>query len=259
MDLTGPTPLPPHAPERRRIAGHGTDEDTWRGSAVASSPVWDPSTWAAGDRRVWVIAPHPDDEVLGLGGSLALLSSLGARVTIVSVSDGEASHPTSSVWTPAALAAARRAELLDGLRALGIDADVVRLGLPDGRIDAYRQTLLRALVDQVGERDLLLATCVFDGHPDHEACGEVAQIAAELTGATVLQYPVWMWHWAAPDEPSIPWDRARRIAVADDTMAKKRAAIGSFVTQVTADGPQEPILPPHVVERFLRGYEVVFA
>lgn len=258
MELN-PAPLPSHAPERRRIAGRGTDESTWRASHVATLPDWDTAAWTGGDRRVWVIAPHPDDQVLGVGGSLSMLSGLGARVTIVSVSDGEASPADSSIWTPISLATARRAELFDGLAALGIDADVVRLGLPDGRLDAYRQALLHALLERVGEGDLLLSTCMFDGHPDHESCGEVAAIAAELTGAVLVEYPVWMWHWAVPDEPSIPWERARRLPVDDDLVRRKRAAIGSFATQLQPDGEHEPILPPHVVERFLRGYEVVFA
>lgn len=41
-------------------------------------------------RRVLVFAPHPDDEVFGCGGVLALYAQLGAQVQVVVVSDGAA-------------------------------------------------------------------------------------------------------------------------------------------------------------------------
>ncbi len=250
--------IAPHAPERRRIEGLGTKEDRWRGSSIAQLPICDLAAWVRRYRRIWLIAPHPDDEVLGVGGALSMMSALGADIHVVCVTDGEASHGQSSVWTHERLARERPAESIRSLALLGVAATLTRLGLPDGRVDAHRQSLLRALTDSVGEDDLLLTTCTFDGHPDHEACGEVAQTAAELSGATLIEYPVWMWHWATPDEGIVPWSRAHRIVIPEDVIAKKRAAIDAFVSQITPDGPHEPILPPHVLQRFLRGFEVVF-
>jgi LmbE family N-acetylglucosaminyl deacetylase len=40
--------------------------------------------------RVLVFAPHPDDEVLGCGGALALHARRGDHVRVVVVSDGGA-------------------------------------------------------------------------------------------------------------------------------------------------------------------------
>ncbi|WP_234009984.1 PIG-L family deacetylase, partial [Streptomyces sp. SA3_actF] len=42
---------------------------------------------------VVVVAAHPDDEVLGAGGALALLAAAGNPLTVVTVTDGEGSHP----------------------------------------------------------------------------------------------------------------------------------------------------------------------
>ena len=250
--------LASHAPERRRIEGVGTAEDAWRGSMIDRLPICDVRDWVARYKRIWLIAPHPDDEVLALGGSLAMLSALHADLHIVSVTDGEASHRGSSSWTPEKLAEVRPEELRRSLALLDVEAHVMRLGLPDSKVDSCRQQLLRILVDEIGEDDLILTTCSFDGHPDHEACGAVAAVTAELTGATLLEYPVWMWHWAKPDETMIPWHRAQRIDIGGETMEKKRAAIGSFVSQITPDGDSAATLPPAVIERFLRGFEVVF-
>ena len=252
--------IAPHAPERRRIEGDGTHERAWDASRLFErlAPI-DVGDWQRDFRRIWVLAPHPDDEVLALGGSLAALSALQTDIRIVCVTDGEASHRASAGAQPARRAAARQAELRQALAALHVDAKVDRLGLPDGRIDAHRETLLKSLADVVDERDLLLTTCRFDGDSDHEACGEVAQLVGEIAGATVYEYPVWMWHWAAPAEPIIPWNRARRLAVSPATLLRKRLAIDAFVSQVTTDGIDRPGVPAHLIPRFLRPYEVVFA
>ena len=250
--------LASHAPERRRIAGAGTQEAAWRASSIARLPTLNLDDWVGRYQTIWLVAPHPDDEILGVGGTVAMLSARGVAVHVVCVTDGEASHGDSSTWTHERLARERPVETARGLDLLGVDATVTRLGLPDGRVDAHRQPLLRALTEAVGDDDLILTTCSFDGHPDHEACGEVAAMAAELTGAALVEYPVWMWHWATPDEGIVPWSRAHRIDIPDEVVARKRAAIEAFVSQITPDGPRDAILPPHVIQRFLRGYEVVF-
>jgi LmbE family N-acetylglucosaminyl deacetylase len=95
-----------------------------------------------------------------------------------------------------------------------------------------------------------------DGHPDHEAVGQ----AVDSLAVDNWQFPIWMWHWALPDDPRVPWDSARRIGDVD--VDAKAQAIGQFVTQVEAIGsaPEDAaILPPHVLAHFTRPVEIVFA
>ena len=73
------------------------------------------------------------------------------------------------------------------------------------------------------------------------------------------QFPVWMWHWAAPGDPRVPWHLARRIPEVDTDA--KAEAISRFVSQVEALGaaPEDAaILPPHVIAHFTRDFEIVF-
>ena len=186
------------------------------------------------------------------------LARLGVDLQFISVTDGEASHPGSSHWTGETLRVARRDELDRALQVLGVQAQAIRLRIPDGQVKAHEDALLAALVARVGAEDLMLVTWRRDGHPDHEACAEATRRAAEAIGAAMMEYPVWMWHWAKADEPSIPWPRARRLPTSPSALERKVEAIAAFASQITADDSSAAILPPHVLARFERSFEIVF-
>jgi LmbE family N-acetylglucosaminyl deacetylase len=235
------------------VVAEGTPETDWREwPAMSSWPrlVLDPA------EPPLVVAPHPDDEILGVAG---LMATLG-RADLVAVTDGEASHPDSTVHTRAELAAIRRAETAEALSRLGLREPVVhRLGQPDGGID--EQAVAERLTALLTPGRWCLATWRADGHPDHEAVGRAAATACAATGARLLEYPIWAWHWAVPGDPAVPWHRACRIDLTPDVMAAKAAAIAAFPSQIAALGPAEAdaaILPPHVLARFTRPFEVVF-
>ncbi|TVV70177.1 PIG-L family deacetylase, partial [Sphingomonas solaris] len=57
-----------------------------------------------------IVAPHPDDEVIGAAGLIRALVNRGTRVRVLVVSDGAASHTGSRLWPRRRLVAARMAE-----------------------------------------------------------------------------------------------------------------------------------------------------
>jgi hypothetical protein len=60
----------------------------------------------------------------------------------------------------------------------------------------------------------------------------------------------------------VPWHRARRIDLPPAARTAKAAAIAAFPSQTAPLGPaaaDAAILPPHVLARFARPFEVVFA
>jgi LmbE family N-acetylglucosaminyl deacetylase len=235
------------------IAGAGTPEPCWRGWLEAAA--W-PALDLSGAGVPLVVAPHPDDEVLGVGGLLGLL---GAG-ELLAVTDGEASHPGSTAIGPARLAGLRRAETERALGLLGLAGMVVhRLGQPDGAID--EAALSAALVRLLRPGRWCLATWRDDGHPDHEAVGRAAAAACADTGARLLEYPVWAWHWAAPADPRLPWHRLRQVRLPARVLAVKAAAVAAFRSQTEPLGPapaDAAVLPVAVLDRFRRPYEVLF-
>lgn len=245
--------------EDRTIHGQGTPERAWRGWDVlaALAPV-SIAQLAPRGARVVVVAPHPDDEVLGCGGALALLARAGHEIVVVAVTDGEASHPGSMAWTPSLLARRRRDERAEGLARLGVPATAHALAVPDGGVAAQEAALAERLRDLLRPGDSMFATWRLDGHPDHEAAGRAAAAAAVDRRCRLHEFPVWMWHWAAPGDSRVPWARMRRLALDADARQRKSRAIAAHGSQLveTPAERRSPVLPDWALARLLRPFEV---
>lgn len=238
------------------ISGLGTSEVRWLPwLEQLAPPALDLS---AAPSRVVVVAPHPDDEVLGCGGLIALLCAAGRTVELVSVTDGEASNPGGSL-APGELARRRTAETARAVARLG-EVARTRLQLPDGGAEALEPAVLQALLD--AGPAWLVAPWSGDGHPDHEAVGRAAETAAARTGARLLAYPVWAWHWAVPADRRMPWPQAVLVPLPAGARAAKTEAVAELTTQIAPIGPlpsDAPVLGPQVLARFARPYEIFFA
>ncbi|WP_426805201.1 PIG-L deacetylase family protein [Stenotrophomonas sp. SrG] len=244
-----------------RIEGRGTLESAWEACTwLDALPMVEADTVLLGARRLVVVSPHPDDEVLGCGGLMQAALAQGCAVQVVSVSDGEACYPDHPQWPGARLRDARRRELANAMQALGMDAThVTALGLPDGGIARHETDLASHLAAWLSPGDVVVGPWVHDAHPDHEAAGRAARAAAASCGARFLQYPVWAWHWLDAEAPVGPWSSAQRIALCADSQARKRQAMAAFATQTgeVAGLDREPVLPDHVLARFRRPFEVL--
>lgn len=235
---------------RHPIDAPGTDEALW-GAWPGLGAL--PQAELAGLASAVVIAAHPDDEMLGAGGLMSMLAAAGARLRLIAVTDGESSHRAHA--DPAVLAKRRTAETAAALRALGAGtAEVVRLGLPDAGLAGREDQLAAALEPLTAGFDVCLAPWDRDLHPDHEAAGRAARRAAPR----VLCYPVWMWHWASPADPRVPWDQALRVPLPPLAAAMKRAAIGCFASQTEDRGAGlGPVLTAGMIAHFTRTMEVL--
>jgi LmbE family N-acetylglucosaminyl deacetylase len=250
---TEPSHAEPSHAEPNRIDRAGTAEDAWDSwPDLRCLPVAELGAW----RSAVIVAAHPDDEVLGAGGTMALLAGAGARLRLVAVTDGEASHPRAD---PAAMGRARTAESAAALQMLGLtDVEVIRLHLPDTGLAARERELTALLGAQCAGFGLCLAPWESDAHADHEAAGRAARRAARQAGQDALTYPIWMWHWARPGDVRVPWHRACQVPLPADVAARKRSAIGAFASQLAArDGADGPVLPAGIVAHFTRQREVL--
>jgi LmbE family N-acetylglucosaminyl deacetylase len=240
-------------PAANRIDRPGTPEAAWDSwPDLRRLPSAAPSAWPS----VVVVAAHPDDEVLGVGGTMAILAAAGARMRLIAITDGEASHPGAD---PAVIGRIRTAESAAALGLLGVrEAEVVRLRFPDTAVAGREGELVGLLRELCAGFEVCLAPWEGDAHADHEAAGRAARQSSLANGRNVLSYPIWMWHWAKPADPGVPWAGACRVPLPADVAARKQSAIRAFASQLTDRGRGlGPVLPPGIAAHFSRAQEVL--
>jgi LmbE family N-acetylglucosaminyl deacetylase len=158
-----------------------------RAADRALTGIWGEACWTAGrirrpvrrwsssgGRRVVVVAPHPDDEVAGCGGVIALHRDAGDSVAVVHVTDGRRSR--AGGLDPETMARARQAEARLSTQVLQVH-NWQWLGLPEGEWrDTELTNLMAPLLDALTP-DVLYAPSRVDFHPEHYA---VARVLASL-------------------------------------------------------------------------------
>jgi N-acetylglucosamine malate deacetylase 1 len=182
-----------------------------------------------GAQRVLVISPHPDDDVLGCGGTLKKCCDNGVRVKVVVMTDGSRGSGTASDQD---LVKLRRKEEVDGLKALGC-ADPVFLDNLDGKLRADRKNkeLIVSLLKEF-KPDAVLVPSIFENHIDHiESTMVLAKALREHEGdIQCYSYEVW-----GPLFPNILVDISNEIE-------HKKKAIEAHWSQITHQNIKEGVL-----------------
>lgn len=231
-----------------------------RGVAFPNDEVA-PATRLAIDpaRLLLILAPHPDDEVIGFGGVVFDHMVAGGEVVVVSITDGDAFDPAATASERRASAAIRRDEQLESLEVLGVEREaVLRLGVPDGQVAGHLRQVTDALrgVSRALAADrspLVVTPWRADCHPDHVATTRAARdgIAGEI-----LEVPIWAWrrrHQLGPN-----WSSISVIPISAAAREAKRIAIGRHRSQLQAlRGGRPPILSPEFLSDFDRSAEIV--
>lgn len=236
------------------------------------APITAPAAWTealhrhrpqpfdfAGCGPVVVVAAHPDDETIGAGGLLQALSAAGVDLSLVVATDGEAAYPGLDPAQRRDLARARRTELRNALDAQGLGGVGVRwLGLPDSGLADRVDELTDQLTPLLADAEAYLAPWTEDPHPDHRAAGTATAAAAPAT-TRGWSYPIWTWAWLTPDDPRIPWDRARAHELDPSARDRRRRAVGCFTSQV-GPGPDgsAAVLSAGLLDHVDRGTDLVF-
>jgi len=142
--------------------------------------------------NVLVIAPHPDDETIGCGGTLCLRKQRGDRTAVVCLTSGELGlkHlPRQKAWS------IREKEARAAAKILGV-AKVHFLRQPDWMLGDHVESAANAL-QPVLEREqpqIIYLPHEADGHPDHRAVQLILRLAMKgLQGTmpTLHAYEIW--------------------------------------------------------------------
>ena len=180
--------------------------------------------------RILVFAAHPDDEVLGMGGTIALHVERGDHIRVVVVTDGSSTQYPGDTE----IRARKEQEALRAAAELGV-TDYVHLDLPDMRLD----TLPHVDVNRVVEEHVAAFSpeVVFTPHPDvnrdHRVLFDSVAVATRPTPGQpvrrVLTYaPTSSTEWTPS---ALNWFVPNWFVDIGDALERKIAAFAHYETE----------------------------
>ena len=168
--------------------------------------------------RVLVVAPHPDDEIIGCGAVLRDCAVNGADVRCLHLTSGEATRAGSGM-TAASRGQVREQEARTAGRIIGF-AEQKMLRLPDGRLRADEvATGVREFLDRFDPTAIFLPTSD-DAHSDHQEAYKGTVTAAAEAQAACYGYEV----WSSIARPHIYFDATRSFWTKRRALKKYRLA-----------------------------------
>ncbi len=170
--------------------------------------------------RVIVLAPHPDDETFGMGGTLRLLSSMGKKVKVVVLTGGEKADGKTT--DSREYSSVRKREALKAFKVLGVK-DYEFLGFPDREISSNIKEVMEALNAMISEfdPDVIYSPSIIELNPDHRATAEISMhFARKVEGLRCIFYEI-----TTPMRPNILIDVTR-------TFKYKKRAMKCYKSQL---------------------------
>lgn len=190
-----------------------------------------------------IIAPHPDDEVIGCGGLIARLVLQHRIPHVVVMTGGEGSHAGCCDTSKEDIVKARRRLTRNALTILGIpESHIHELNFADGNINGNDPEVkkLRHLVVELKPESVFVPHWG-EGWPDHINTANIVRDIAPAS-AEIWEYCVWMWYynvWRGLD-----WHNARRLSMSPEEHALKLKAMDAYVSPLAPCGkPWSGVLP----------------
>jgi bacillithiol biosynthesis deacetylase BshB1 len=187
--------------------------------------------------NILVVGPHPDDQELGMGGTIALLASQGHTVTLLDMTDGEPTPFGDPVTRGReAAAAAKCLSPSDGSNPVRR----IQLGLKNREVVHSLEARYKvAGVIRATQAQIIFVPYFEDAHPDHLAVTRIVEDArfdAKLTKLSMPGdegkpplYPKWLFHYYATHLRITP--SPSFITDTSGFVAAKRAAVLAYESQ----------------------------
>jgi LmbE family N-acetylglucosaminyl deacetylase len=224
-----------------------------------------------GVETIIVFSPHPDDETIGMGGTIAKEAENGNRVIVVMMTDGRHAFSTmgiNSSPSPEELKEIRKDEARKALGILGVCAEsVLFLDFEDGDLEKNEQLAEAKILDllKANRPSKVYSAHEKDAHADHRATYRISLNAIKRSG---LRSEIFLYSILQSDSKVgrgvrfISNNLHKRIIrnKISDFIDLKKAAISEYKSQTTVfSGSQEnPIITTVGIENHLRDYEIFY-
>ncbi len=191
---------------------------------------------SASARRVLVVAPHPDDETIGLGGTIARHAREGDEVHVAVVTGhGEGKHP---LWPPSRWETVR-AEARTACRRLGV-AELKFEEVPAALVADQPVWQLNKVTDAIVagvQPDVLYVPFPLDLHKDHREVFHSLSVAwrpSSAIGGRIRE--IYCYEVQSETHWNIPYVEAGFLPTAwvdiGDTLEAKLEALACYKSQV---------------------------
>ncbi len=216
-------------------------------------------------RRILVFAPHPDDETLACGGTIAKKVKEGHDIHITFITDGRNSHlhvlGITSDPTPEELALIRIQEAINAANVLGVNSNnLAFLGFKSSDLRdssgiveiMIQQILLDFLPDEVYYPD------VTDSHRTHRATHDIVESILGSLKSSPEEYRYVVWSNA----DTVKTDASQWVTVdISEVLHIKKRAIAEYESQVTVFSKHqtEPLLSEAFLQDFQKDQEEFFS
>lgn len=136
-----------------------------------------------------IIAPHPDDESIGCGGTIVKHIKAGSRVKVIFLTDGDAGDFEGRFG--GRYTELRKASAMNAMMMLGV-TDYEFWSYKDRAIASVEKEIIQRLKETIKDfsPELIYAPSPFEVHPDHKAASMAVWRLANEIGIKVNFYEV---------------------------------------------------------------------
>lgn len=171
----------------------------------------------AGDLdRILIIAPHPDDDVIGCGGIIA--KNRGKKIKVIFMTDGRYG---GDIYSEKELIEVRKREALEALSILGV-SDVEFLGFEDGSLGEHIFEASQKLKN-ISQWDNIFIPNMLDNHEDHKAT--MLALSKALSKEKNINSNIWLYEIWTPFYPNVLIDITKEAEI-------KKEAINKHLSQI---------------------------
>ena len=190
-----------------------------------------------------IVAPHPDDEVIGCAGLIQALVECGTPPHVIILTGGEGSHRGCCDTSAEEIIAARHQLTLKAADTLGLpESHIHCLCYPDGgvAIEHPETERLQVLLSELNPQSVFVPHRG-EGWSDHLQAAEIDKHLLKGQDASIYEYCVWMWYY---NVWRLDFRQARLLRMSRAHHQRKLQAIDEYVTpQAPCGKPWSGVLP----------------